>query len=83
MRYPLLWCLLLISPRAENYVRIESPADGRNYTVDLDSTAVQRALRPVTEAALAGKLQAERVITLFTVQNLADMVTARAGAGVR
>jgi len=56
MRYPLLWCLLLISPRAENYVRIESPADGRNYTVDLDSTAVQRALRPVTEAALAGKL---------------------------
>jgi acyl carrier protein len=29
---------------------------------------------------LAGKLEAEKVITLFTVGNLADMVAARSGA---
>ena len=33
-------------------------------------------------SALAGKLKAEEVISLFTVQNLADMVKTRAdGAG--
>jgi acyl carrier protein len=44
---------------------------------------LKQVMPQIDEAALAGKLQAERVITLFTVQNLADMVTARAGAGVR
>jgi len=56
IRYSALVSLVLISPPAENYVRIESPSDGRNYTVDLDSTAVQRALRPVADGALAAKL---------------------------
>jgi hypothetical protein len=53
------WSALFVSLLAvmpENYVRVESPADGRTYTLDLDATAVQRALRPVTDAAVVPKL---------------------------
>jgi hypothetical protein len=55
MRYQIL-LLLLIPGLAENYVRVESPADGRTYTVDLDDAAFQRALRPVSETSIAAML---------------------------
>jgi hypothetical protein len=35
----------------------------------------------INEDDLRGKLEAEKVITLFTVQNLADMVAERANGG--
>jgi len=48
--------LLAIPVLGENYVRVDSPSDGRSYTVDLDATAVQRALRPINESVLVEKL---------------------------
>jgi hypothetical protein len=48
--------ILLTTAFAQNYVRLESPANGRTYTVDLDTTGVQRALHPVQESAVAARL---------------------------
>jgi len=36
----------------ENHIRVESPADGRNYTIDTDKTGVRRWLRPLNPARL-------------------------------
>jgi acyl carrier protein len=41
---------------------------------------LRKVMPQIKTDELAGKLEAENVITLFTVQNLADMVAARAGA---
>ena len=43
-------------------------------------TQLKKALPQIDEAALAGTLRAEKVMSLFTVQNLADMVAARVAA---
>lgn len=52
-------------------------------TVSAVGLAYLKTVMPqIDEQALAGKLEADRVITLFTVQNLADMVAARAGTRV-
>jgi acyl carrier protein len=42
---------------------------------------LKKAMPQIDAAELAGKLDADKVMTLFTVQNLADMVAERAGAG--
>jgi len=47
---------LTVPAGAQNYVRVESSADGRIYTVDLNTASVQRALRPVNDAVLGKKL---------------------------
>jgi hypothetical protein len=46
----------LISAFGQNYILVDSPADALSYTIDLDAAAVQRALRPVTDAVIAAKL---------------------------
>jgi hypothetical protein len=51
-----LWFAFLISAFGQNYIRVDSPADAFSYTIDLDAAAVQRALRPVTDAVVAAKL---------------------------
>jgi acyl carrier protein len=38
---------------------------------------LKKVMPQIDAAALAGKLQAQKVLTLFTVQNLADMVDQR------
>lgn len=45
-------------------------------------THLKSVMPQIDVASLEGKLTAEKVIGLFTVQNLADMYTARAGAAV-
>jgi acyl carrier protein len=42
---------------------------------------LKKAMPQINPDELQGKLQAEKVITLFTVQNLGDMVEQRAGGG--
>ena len=42
---------------------------------------LKKAMPQIDAGALAGKLEAEKVIGLFTVGNLATMVAQRAGAG--
>ena len=41
---------------------------------------LKKVMPQIDEDALAGKLEAEKVMSLFTVQNLADMVAERVGA---
>jgi acyl carrier protein len=41
---------------------------------------LKKVMPQIDTAALAGKLPAEKVLSYFTVENLADMVAARAGA---
>ena len=41
---------------------------------------LKEVMPQIDEDALAGKLEAEKVMSLFTVQNLADMVAERVGA---
>ena len=43
-------------------------------------TQLKKVMPQIDENALAGKLKADQVMSLFTVQNLADMVAQRAGA---
>jgi len=56
MRLNALWFALLYPVFAQQYVRVNSTSDGRSYTIDLAATAVQRALRPVSEITVAAKL---------------------------
>jgi acyl carrier protein len=42
---------------------------------------LKKVMPQINEDDLRGKLEAEKVITLFTVQNLADMVEERANGG--
>jgi acyl carrier protein len=42
---------------------------------------LKKVMPQINEDDLRGKLEAEKVITLFTVQNLADMVAERANGG--
>ena len=42
---------------------------------------LKKAMPQINPDELQGKLQAEKVITLFTVKNLADLVEQRAGGG--
>jgi acyl carrier protein len=52
-------------------------------TVSNKGLAHLASVMPQIDAAgLEGKLPAEKVITLFTVQNMADMVAAKAGVTV-
>jgi acyl carrier protein len=41
---------------------------------------LKKVMPQIDESELAGKLRAEQVLSLFTVQNLADMVAQRAGS---
>jgi acyl carrier protein len=41
---------------------------------------LKKVMPQIDTGALSGKLRAEQVLSLFTVQNLADMVSERAGA---
>jgi acyl carrier protein len=41
---------------------------------------LKKVMPQIDEDELAGKLEAEKVMSLFTVQNLADMVAERVGA---
>jgi acyl carrier protein len=43
-------------------------------------TQLKKVMPQIDTDALAGNLRAEQVIGLFTVQNLADLVSSRAGA---
>src|SRR5919198_903333 len=52
--------------------------DGIVTTAGLDQ--LQRALPQIDKAALQGKLVADDIMRLFTVENLASMVTQRAAA---
>jgi hypothetical protein len=42
----------------EEYVRIDSPSDGRTYTIDTEQTSVRRSLRPVAASTAAARLPA-------------------------
>lgn len=42
---------------------------------------IKRIMPQLDDSQLRGQLEAQKVMTLFTVQNLADMVTARAAVG--
>jgi hypothetical protein len=56
----ILFLLALVAAAAygEEYLRVDSPGDGRSYTIDTDQTSVRRALKPVTSAGAASKLPA-------------------------
>jgi hypothetical protein len=41
---------------------------------------LKKVMPQIDADALAGKLEAEKVMSLFTVQNLTDMVAGRAAA---
>lgn len=41
---------------------------------------LKKVMPQIDESELSGKLRAEQVMSLFTVQNLADMVAQRAGS---
>ena len=43
-------------------------------------TQLKKVMPQIDEKALAGQLEAEKVMSLFTVSNLADMVAQRAAA---
>ncbi len=55
-------CVVLVlgaaAAHAEEYLRVDSPSDGRSYTIDTDQTSVRRALKPVAQSTAAGKLPA-------------------------
>jgi hypothetical protein len=53
----LLAAFAALAARAENYLKIESPSDGRTYTIDLDRIAGSKTLRLVS-GANASKLPA-------------------------
>jgi acyl carrier protein len=44
-------------------------------------TQLKKVMPQIDTSAMAGKLEAEKVMGLFTVQNLVDMVVHRAGGG--
>ncbi len=52
----LLLLVAVLPAGAENYVRLDSAADGKSYTVDTDQGSVQRALRPVDKSTAASHL---------------------------
>jgi acyl carrier protein len=55
--------------------------DANGVITDKGMAQLKQAMPQINPEELRGKLQAEKVITLFTVQNLADMVAERAEAG--
>jgi acyl carrier protein len=61
----------------------EEFGDANGIITDKGMAQLKRAMPQINPEELRGTLQAEKVITLFTVQNLADMVAERdeAGAG--
>ena len=64
--------------------RAACESDGRGVEAsitDKGMAQLKRAMPQIDPDELRGKLQAEKVITLFTVENLADMVAERAEAG--
>ena len=54
--------------------------DANGIITEKGLTQLKKALPQIDEGALAGNLRAEKVMSLFTVQNLADMVAARVAA---
>jgi hypothetical protein len=42
----------------EEYLRVDSPSDGRSYTIDTDQTSVRNAMHVVAKSAAAAKLPA-------------------------
>lgn len=63
VRHLTLPCLVLLilaahPAFAESFLRVDSAADHRSYTIDTDATAVERALRPVAASTYASKLPA-------------------------
>jgi acyl carrier protein len=59
----------------------EEFGDADGVITDKGLAQLKKAMPQIDPDALRGNLQAEKVITLFTVQNLADMVAERAEAG--
>jgi acyl carrier protein len=59
----------------------EEFGDADGVITDKGLAQLKKAMPQIDPDALRGNLQAEKVITLFTVQNLADMVVERAEAG--
>lgn len=56
----------------------EEFADEDDIINEVGLAQLKRSLPQIDVAELAGKLTADEVLTLFTVQNLTDMVTERA-----
>lgn len=54
--------------------------DANGIITEKGLAQLKKALPQIDEGALAGNLRAEKVMSLFTVQNLADMVAARVAA---
>ena len=58
----------------------EEFGDANGIITDKGMAQLKQAMPQINPDELKGKLQAEKVITLFTVQNLSDMVAERGGA---
>ncbi len=58
MKRTFLFVLAAAAAFGENYVRVDSPADQRSYTIDVDQTAVQRSLKLVSASVSADWLPA-------------------------
>ena len=56
----------------------EEFGDERGTITPVGLAHLKKVMPQIDEQALAGKLQAEQVMSLFTVQNLADLVATRA-----
>jgi acyl carrier protein len=58
----------------------EEFGDSNGIVTEKGLTQLKKVMPQIDENALAGKLEAEKVMSLFTVQNLVDMVAERVGA---
>src|SRR6185295_17866835 len=57
-RMSLVLVLAMSTAWGEEYLRVDSPSDGRSYTIDTDTTAVRRNLKPVARSTSVSKLPA-------------------------
>ncbi|HLN60291.1 MAG TPA: phosphopantetheine-binding protein [Symbiobacteriaceae bacterium] len=69
-----------IAHRIQGGIPDEEFADEAGIISAVGLVQLKKALPQINPAELAGKLEAEKVLTLFTVQNLADMVSERLAA---
>lgn len=54
--------------------------DDKGIITPAGMAQLKKAMPQIDTNALAGKLEAEKVMSLFTIQNLVDMVAQRVGA---
>jgi acyl carrier protein len=59
----------------------EEFADGNEMISEKGLEQLKKVMPQIDPDSLRGNLEAEKVITLFTVQNLADMVAQRSNGG--